>query len=119
MTKKIKVIVKNPGQKSEIREIEQDYRELQKIVGGLITSAGIFSYPSRIAGYVNDEGLLIGMEPNVRAPYGQMLVGPLVFTGLDSEGGSKGLTLPQVTKIRDFLQEEQSGDSLLRELDLL
>lgn len=93
----MKYIVLQPGNEPEIIEADKiDLDTLQKHVGGLIT---ITSGPGLdIIGIdivANDEGLLIGAEPNVgwvieREP--MVLVGGLVFVAHDDEGETIGLT---------------------------
>jgi len=59
----------------------EDY---QRAVGGYITA--VYSdHEDAIAGYANDEGLLIGLEPNLIASliFNQPLVGNVVVLGRD------------------------------------
>lgn len=59
----IRVLIAEPGKKVYAKEIRNDWREMQMIVGGLIQAV----YPSRkdaIAVVCNDEGKLMGLAPN-------------------------------------------------------
>jgi len=97
------VIIRTDGTMSVIDHCPT-LSELQGAVGGLI--APIYG-PEGITGYVNDEGLLIGLPLNLIASAlgGQPLVGDAIITGpLDS----KGETTP--------LAEHRLGTVLLRNL---
>ena len=59
----IRVLIAEPGKKVYAKEIRNDWREMQMIVGGLIQAV----YPSRkdaIAVVCNDEGKLLGLPMN-------------------------------------------------------
>lgn len=84
---------------------------LQELVGGYIEAA--FTVPSpdgdhEITAYVNDEGLISGLDIRtvVIQPtgYEQPLAGPMVFTGLNPQNGETiGLTDTDVAYIRQRL----------------
>lgn len=61
-----------------------DYTELQKAVGGYITTAPITragTLPGNTTAYANDEGILMGLAYNSRASQlcGYQLFGPVVI----------------------------------------
>ena len=66
-----------------------DYADLRDAVGGLIDSVSHTEYPD-LVGYIHDEGLLIGLEPNALASliFGRPLVGPCVIVGCLSPTGA-------------------------------
>ena len=66
---------------------ERNYENIVRHVGGIITT--VRTSDESIVAYVHDEGLLIGLEPNVFASAftGQNIVGPMVIVGAVSEQG--------------------------------
>lgn len=85
----IRVLIAEPGKKVYAKEIRNDWREMQMIVGGLIQAV----YPSRkdaIAIVCNDEGKLMGLAPNCPLsddsgkPY-DMLVGTFFVCGVNED----------------------------------
>jgi len=65
-----------------------DYTQLCTAVGGLIDVVSTRDLPD-VVGYVNDEGLLIGLAPNALASmlFSRPLVGPCVLVGCLSPTG--------------------------------
>ena len=58
-----------------------------------------------IYGFCNDEGLLIGLEPNVYRPqWKDALFGPLVFVGAGDEGESVSLKEEQINRLMEYFQ---------------
>ena len=103
--KKIVAVVKEPYKKAQVVNIDDDLKTLQKIVGGCI-AAGDLPNMEDIYGFCNDEGLLIGLEPNVYRPqWKDALFGPLVFVGAGDEGESVSLTKEQVDAIMKYCEE--------------
>ena len=85
----IRVLIAEPGKRVYAKEIRNDWREMQMIVGGLIQAV----YPSRkdaIAFVCNDEGKLMGLAPNCLLsddsgkPY-DMLVGTFFVCGVNED----------------------------------
>ena len=64
---KIVAVVKYPYQKSEVIAIDKGLSPIQKIVGGNIDSVYLPNIED-VHGFCNDEGLLIGLEPNFYRP---------------------------------------------------
>lgn len=85
----IKVIIKEPCKAAEVTVINNSLSTLQKIVGGdieLCTPTGIRG----IGCYVNDNGKLIGLCPNLlitdkRRRWRDTIVGCAVFFGMDCD----------------------------------
>ena len=110
MDDKITAVVKYPGEQPKTIALETGLKPLQNIVGGMITGADLPGIEG-VFGYANDEGLLIGMEPNIYRPeWKDALVGPLVFVGADDEGEDISLTREQVSEITDYLNENSVND---------
>ncbi len=102
---KILAVIKEPFQKPRTEYIEKGLDTLQGIVHGTISSAYLPNMDN-IFGYCNDEGLLLGMPPNIYRPeYGDGIVGPVVFVGDDGYGGDASLTPEQVKKVTDYLEQ--------------
>ena len=78
---KIRVIVKNPGEAPEEREVPNTLAALQALVGGYIEAVALARDAVIL---VNEEGKLRGLEPNVML-MGDVLVGPLVIVGVRGE----------------------------------
>jgi len=82
------------------------YKRIVEVIGGYIDSV---SHPSidEIVGYVHDEGLLIGLEPNNYASYifDRPLVGPLVIVGAlnaDGERDGEDYDAPEKFQTQEF-----------------
>lgn len=104
MKNKITAIVKNPYRQAEVVEIDNNLEELQKIVGGYIEAVYLPNVRN-VIGFVNDEGLLIGLEPNIYRPeYKDAFVGPIVFVGNGKNGDSVSLTDERIKKITNYLK---------------
>jgi hypothetical protein len=66
-----------------------EYTHIQSLVGGAFDCVTTKVGGNIIVGYVNDEGLLIGLEQNwfASALFGRNLVGPCVIVGGESPSG--------------------------------
>lgn len=110
MEDKILAVVKYPYEQAKVIAIEKGLKPLQEIVGGMITGADLPGIEG-VYGYANDEGLLIGLEPNIYRPeYQDALVGPIVFTGADDEGNNISLTPRQVKEVKKYLNANSVSD---------
>jgi hypothetical protein len=80
----VRAIVKNPGKPAEVVQIGTTLADLQKLVGGF-AEVGVrvpipFDRRHELLVYVNDEGAINGMPPNVCRPTdGWTLCGPVVL----------------------------------------
>jgi hypothetical protein len=86
----------------EPREIDvdaNDLRTLNALVGGTITVVGI---TPQIAVILNDDGLNIGLPPNVRTETGALLVGNMLVTRTSPEGDSVSLTSEDVAIVHQW-----------------
>ena len=82
MDNKIHVMVKEPGEKWERREVDNTLRTFQGLVGGYIETVTVT--PGRLVQIVNEEGKLQGMPANVLFRE-DWLVGTIVAVGVDGE----------------------------------
>lgn len=92
-----------------IEDDTKDALELaQECVGGLIESAdGYFDLPSNVHAWVNEEGLLMNLDPVLVFTYGDKigwLAGTAVFTGIDEEGWITSLTDEQIENAKRSIQ---------------
>lgn len=106
------VIVKQPGQDSERTEVESlGYKVIQGLVGGCFDLVRIPSPDGderMMALYVHDEGLLIGLPPNIRHPGDprhSLLVGPIVVSCSDEEGEEVQMTDAEMEMAELLLKE--------------
>ena len=75
----MRAIVKEPGRMPAVRNVSNDLRALQDIVGGHIEMVTFAPYCVAIC---NEEGRLRGMAPNI-CFCGVDFVGPVIFVGGD------------------------------------
>jgi hypothetical protein len=117
----MKYIVKQPNEAPQVLEAEKiSLKIMQEAVGGLITTA--FANKLSEAGidmFANDEGLLIGLEPNLGFEvYGHptLIVGGVILVAADEEGETIGLTDEQIKVGLEFLKESSGriGEILLK-----
>lgn len=78
----MRVVVKLPGEKPEVRDINNDLETLQSLVQGYIEHVTMYDHgdPASYGLIINEEGKLHNMEPNFRL-YTDMILGPAVFIG--------------------------------------
>lgn len=107
---KITAVVKYPYEKPQTIALEKGLKPLQEIVGGIITGADLPNIEG-VYGFANDEGLFIGLEPNIYRPeYEDALVGPLVFTGANGKGENISLTPEQAKQVMNYLEQNSVRD---------
>ena len=101
------IILKKPGEspiKIPIAEKGDTLKQLQDLVEGYIDIVrSDLLQPHGIDMFINDEGLFSGedggpMDENILMAH-QVLVGPVVFTGTDSEGETIALTFEQEARV--------------------
>lgn len=77
----MKIVVKEPGQRARIIEGENKLETFQNIVGGYIEC---FYLVHDIVIVLNEEGKLMGLEPNLFLNNNELIVGPIAFVGEDN-----------------------------------
>ena len=87
----MKIVKKLPGMAAEVIDIEINLESLQIEVGGMIEAVTLFEGSSFIC---NEEGRLLGMEPNIIVN-GVDFVGPVLVVGVKGEHFSE---LPQAER---------------------
>lgn len=107
---KLVAVVKYPYERPEAVAINKGLEPLQNIVGGMITGADLPDI-NGVFGFCNDEGLLIGLEPNFYRPeWKDAIVGPAVFLGASDDGESISLSREQVKKVTEYLDTHRVND---------
>lgn len=82
----MRVIYKEPGKESEVRNISNELETLQELVGGYIEPVTL---SARLVLIVDEEGKPKKKEDNFYVPaLHDMIVGPAIFVGVD-EGGEE------------------------------
>ena len=112
---KIRVLVKEPGKLSEVREIENTLEAFQTIVGGHIEALRI---RDDLCCYVNEDGKLLNMRPNfvIGRPYVSkvdIIVGPAVFFRSDDEGNEVNLTLTDILYLDRLLLDSDAANFIV------
>ncbi len=109
---KIRVLVKEPGRLSEVRDIENKLEVFQTIVGGHIEALRI---RDDLCCYVNEEGNLLNMQPNFvlgrqYASKVDIIVGTAVFFRTeDGEDSEISLTLTDILYLDRLLLDNDAG----------
>jgi len=85
---KIKVIKVEPKKEPEVVMLNNEYKDLSAAVGGLIQI--VYPYSDKVGLMLNDEGKLLGMEPNrsLKDEDGNIydvIAGTFYVVGLDEE----------------------------------
>jgi len=86
---RIRVVYKEPYKPAEIREVENSLETYQELVGGYIEAVS-GAFPPPLCIYINEEGKVLGLEPNFILPF-DVIHGPLVVVSTDSQGNTVGL----------------------------
>ena len=105
---KIRSIVKNPGESPQRVELSHEgegaLQALQSAVKGMITTFYVpFLDRAGVTVWANDEGLLIGLSPNLWVGQ-QPIVGPVCFTSTNEDGDTTSLTDEQAEVVRRWLE---------------
>lgn len=107
---KLVAVIKYPYEKPQAVAIEKGYKNIQTLVGGCFDVADLPDMDD-VHGFCNDEGLLIGLEPNFYRPaWKDAIVGPAVFLGAGDDGESVSLSRAQVKKVTDYLNAHSVKD---------
>ena len=108
----MRILVVEPGKKPYESDIEDDYKEMQKIVGGLIEAVYPFDVENNGTSAVlfcNEEGKLIGLEGN-RHVGEHIIAGTFFIVGDSHDGDCCSLTDEQVTKYAEMFAEPEIID---------
>ena len=79
----MRVVYKMPGAKAAIKEIPNELRYLQQLVGGYIETVRLSEHLVLIC---NEEGKLGGLEPNIYVQsISDIVCGPVIFVGVKGD----------------------------------
>lgn len=111
----LKILVVEPNKEPYQLEIQDDYKAMQGIVGGLIEA--FYPFDDNAFIFCNDEGKLIGLEGNRRVG-SSVLAGNFFIVGDNHDGECCSLTDQQIEKYSEMfakpeqiLQEEVQADA--------
>lgn len=99
----MKVIRKDPGQPPVAAEIDNTLEALQEAVGGYIETV---SFAEGLCIICNEEGRLMGLEPNGWF-FGTHFVGTVLVAGVDGEE-FRGLTDNEIRVLASYMEDEES-----------
>ena len=121
---KIRVVVKEPLKPAEIRLIDNDLSSMQQVVGGDIEVIP-FPYNQMFDIYLNEEGKLNRLKPNLRLEHnGEMydvVVGTVFISKVNEEGEAVSLELSECFQILteiDKMAIQSVGEQNLFDNDL-
>ena len=110
----LKILVVEPNKEPYQLEIQDDYKAMQGIVGGLIEAVYMFHDNALI--FCNDEGKIIGLEGNRRIG-STVIAGTFFIVGDGTDGECCSLTDEQIEKYSEMfakpeqiMQEEVQAD---------
>lgn len=97
------VVVCNPGERPETREVENTLKALQLLVGGYIQKVPLYGTAlDAFDVYVDEEGLYRRRRFNrMLGPH--TIVGPIVVSKANAEGDQISLTLDEATRVIEAL----------------
>jgi hypothetical protein len=119
--KKLRVVVAEPGQRAEVREIDGSYKTMCAIVGGYLEVVPVLWAEEGLDCWLNENGRIEGLEPNrlVRAPRADSwwdIYGTLFLARSNEEGDTVSLGADEAQALCDLLNGKDAcpGDLLLR-----
>lgn len=101
----IKVLVVEPMKAPYVKEIENDYKAMRKIVEGDIEFVGL---DSECHLYCNDEGKINGFEGNRRMDNGDVICGTFFICSGDGLGNDTSLNQSQIDRFSERFKELES-----------
>ena len=117
----MKAVIKKVGENPEVKEYQKiKYEDLKEAVGGWIEAV---SLDNGVTLWVNEEGKLIGLKNNF--VLGNMSIeGDVIFTSVDDEGETTGLTDDQIDYVKSLFKNKKKTayqkyiDMFFKEKDL-
>ncbi len=101
----IRVLVVEPGKAPYAKQIENDYRAMQKLVDGCIEFVPLPEPDCHL--YCNDEGKLNGLPGNRRLDHGDIICGTFIICADDGEGNDTSLNDKQLQYYTERFQEPE------------
>lgn len=100
--KQLRIFIKEPEKNGYVSTVNDNYKDLQKIVGGYLESVPLHS-SRKITLLCDEEGKLKNKKPNLYfMNSNDTIVGTVIFVSYNSEGEFKSLTDKQIR----FLEEK-------------
>jgi len=121
MEKTIKVLIKEPYKEPIVKEIDNNLKSLQNIVGGYIECVP-FPKVKGIDLIVNEEGKLDQLEGNFFLPhYQDCVVGTAIVASYNDDGEFTSLGESQIKKAKEYINyfKLEQGENLYRDFNLL
>lgn len=110
MKDKIKILVKRVGQPPSIENIENDFRAMQNIVGGLIEIPYNPELPEGVDLVCNEEGKFSAEpQPNIYWGDSDIIFGDIFFVGARN-GEHISITPKQIEQAIKFIEENDASD---------
>jgi|LGVE01.1.fsa_nt_gb hypothetical protein len=118
---KIKVLIKEPYKKAEVKEVGDDLKNWQALVGGTIQ---VVAMPGveEVDIICNDEGKLEALDGNFFLPeYEDCIVGTAVMVSYNDEGDFIGLNDEQIKLAKSYVEEYElkQGEDLYNDYETL
>lgn len=121
MIQTIKVLVKEPYKEIEVREIQNNLKSLQAVVGGYIECVP-FPRVKDVDLIVNEEGKLARLDGNFFLPhYKDCVVGTAIIASYNKEGQFVSLTDEHIKKVKEYINSYklEKGQNLYDNYDIL
>lgn len=100
----IRVLIVEPQKQPYVKEIENDFRAMQAVVGGSIE----YSYlTDDVHIYCNEEGKLLGLTSNRRVDNGDIIAGTFFICGDNGYGEDISLTDEQLEQYKERFKEPE------------
>lgn len=100
--KTLKVVILPVKKDPEVREVPDSLESLQKIAGGYIESVRIKADGHSYIILIDEEGKLKRLTPNL-VWFGDVLVGPAIFTKSNHEGDFVSLDDQDVERVKSWI----------------
>lgn len=100
--RKVRCIIKKPGEWAQVREIENTAKAFQGIIGGYLESVYL---GENIHMYMDEEGKLKGLRPNLLISSGgdiDIICGTVIIVRADLEGEEVDLSLSDIVAAKNF-----------------
>ena len=101
---KIKIVIQQPGEISQIIEIPNTLKAFQEVVGGYIE---VINLGNGLIGVIDEEGRIKDKKANIDY-YGSDIRGTVVITAADGES-FRSLTTSEIQSARTYLMKNSIG----------
>lgn len=94
------VVIKEPHKEAEVVDIENSLNSIQSILNGYFESV---SFTQELIMLVNEEGKLLGLEPNIMTVR-DVLFGTIIVVAFDGVDDFRSLTVKEIDFILRYLK---------------